>query len=404
MSRTQVKFLHISDLHLDRELGGKLKLPYEKAEQRRRELRDAFGRALDIARDDNVEIILIAGDLWEEETLSPDTVQFVLDKLGAAVVPVVIAPGNHDYYSPGSHYSSDITYARFGREWPANVTIFRDYDLTTTPVVGLEGVIVSGLAYHSNQPVVVRKLAEKAESREGMLHLAVIHGSRDDSLPPGKMRTLPFSDEELFAQPFDYTALGHYHSPLRIRDQKGMVRAAYPGCTAALTIDDTGEHGAFIGVARKGGVDDSALRSIPLDHRRCHRLKLDISGLTHVQAVEAKIREGLQGLGVKPDDMALVELSGTYPQMTRLVFNDEFVKSLCWHVQIEADGILPEWEVSSGDELNPRTTEALYRVRIHRMMDEAAKRGDEAEVRRLKYALFYGLDALYGRTVTPRSL
>ncbi len=401
--RTSLKFLHLADLHLDRSMsGGKLKLPFDKAEQRRRELREILGRAVETARSENVEVILIPGDFWEEEELSPETVLFVLERLGAAGVPVVIAPGNHDFHSPAGHYSNDIVHARFGKEWPKNVTIFRDYELTTIQIPGLDDVSITGLAYHSNLAVQGRKLAEKVARANASVHIALIHGSRDDNIPPGKMRTLPLSDAELLAQPFDYTALGHYHTRAHVTDSEGRIRAAYSGSTAALSVEDAGEHGALVGVAMPGGARPENLRFIELDNRRIHRVQLDVSGEPHVHAVEEKLAASLQNLEVRPEDMLFVELTGTYPQGNRIALGEEFVRGLCWHTRVDSSNVVQEWDLDAPDTLNPRTTEALFRSRIHKMMEDAADRGNDAEAKRLQNAMFYGLDALHGRSIAPR--
>ncbi len=401
--RSSLKFLHLADLHLDRSFsGGKLKLPFDKAEQRRRELREILGRAVESARTENVEVILIPGDLWEEEELSPETVQYVLERLGAAGVPVVIAPGNHDFHSPAGHYSSDIIKARFGKEWPKNVTIFQYYELTTVQIPDLDDVSITGLAYHSNLAVQGRKLAEKVKRASTDIHIAMIHGSRDDSIPPGKMRTLPFSIEELLAQPFDYTALGHYHKRSEIRDAQDRVRGAYTGSTAALSIEEDGEHGVFVGTIRAGGVKPDEMKFIPLDNRQIHVIGLDVSGLSHVHAVEEKINSIAFERKITQNDMLYIELTGTYPQGNRITLSEEFQRGLCWHCRVETSGVLQEWSMSTPDSLNPRTTEALFRTRIHKMMEDASDRGDDAEVKRLQNAMYYGLDALHGRSISPR--
>lgn len=400
--RTSLKFLHLADLHLDRSFsGGRLKLPFDKAEQRRRELRDILDRAMEVARAEKVEIILIPGDLWEEDELTPDTVQMLLERLGAIGIPVVIAPGNHDYHSPAGHYSNDILRARFGKEWPPNVTIFRDYELSTLSIPGLEDVAITGLAYHSNLPLQGRKLAEKTTRAASIIHLALIHGSRDDCLPAGKMRTLPFSVEELLTQPFDYTALGHYHKRSEICDSHDLIRAAYPGSTAALSIDEEGEHGVIVGTVRQGGVHREDMKFIPLDKRRIHSLSLNVTGLTHIRAVEEKVKELTIENSVDQNDLLHLELSGTCPQGNRLALSEDFVRGLCWHCRIDTSNLLQEWSLNSPESLHPRTTEALFRSRIQKMIDEATDNGNDAEAKRLLNAMFYGLDALHGRSITP---
>lgn len=54
------------------------------------------------ASERDVDLLLIAGDLYEQERFTPSTANFLRDELEAFERPVFISPGNHDYYSPTS--------------------------------------------------------------------------------------------------------------------------------------------------------------------------------------------------------------------------------------------------------------------------------------------------------------
>ncbi len=55
-----------------------------------------------LGRDQGVEAICIAGDTYEHDFVREDTVEFLRNLLSDARVPVLITPGNHDPYMPGS--------------------------------------------------------------------------------------------------------------------------------------------------------------------------------------------------------------------------------------------------------------------------------------------------------------
>jgi len=398
-----IKFLHLADVHLDQPMwGGKLKFSREKALQRSREIREALLRALELAATEHVDLIIIAGDLWEEDNLSPDTIPFVMDSLGSCDIPVVISPGNHDYYSPSSHYSSDITAARFGKRWHSNIHIFQDYDFSHLTIPGLDGLCITGIAYRSNQSVSIRRFGEKIVVPEADFHLAVIHGSRDLHLPAGKMMTLPFSDEELLAQPFDYTALGHYHHMATIQDDSKMIRAAYPGSLCALSVSEKGHHGVLIGELTKGGVKPDALHFHEIDQRRIIRFNLDISGLGHAQAIEQKIVDALSVAETRPVDIVHINLKGSFITGSRIALSDQLGDDLCYHLQVDTSRVRPEWSLDDDPSLNPRTTEAIYRNKMRELIDAAAAKDDREELSLLQNALYYGLDALQGWEIHPR--
>src|SRR5205085_2927843 len=101
-----------------------LGLPLAKREQRRRELTAALRHTCDLARDEGASVLLLPGDLFDHEGVSRDTLAEAADILGGCGLSIVIAPGNHDFYSPSSYYNPLLLRSRHGFDWPANVHLF----------------------------------------------------------------------------------------------------------------------------------------------------------------------------------------------------------------------------------------------------------------------------------------
>src|SRR2546421_13117680 len=108
-----MRICHIADVHLDRPFVG---MSQAAAEERRRELWDAFRRCLSAAKESGAELLTIGGDLWEEEHVQPDTRNSVAHELAKLDMDVLIACGNHDPRAPGGNYDRAT--------WPPNVHIF----------------------------------------------------------------------------------------------------------------------------------------------------------------------------------------------------------------------------------------------------------------------------------------
>jgi DNA repair exonuclease SbcCD nuclease subunit len=92
--------LLLADLHLD--------APFRWAgpragRLRRQRLRAVLKRAVTLAQERQVGAIRCAGDLYEQERFTPDTLAFLSSAFAdAAPIRVVGAPGDHDWYGPGS--------------------------------------------------------------------------------------------------------------------------------------------------------------------------------------------------------------------------------------------------------------------------------------------------------------
>src|SRR3982074_736444 len=115
-----LRLLHFADLHLDRSFASE-RLYGVGAQRRRGDLRAALERIVLRARDAQVDLITCGGDLFEQDHVPRDTAAFVVQTLGGAGLPVLIAPGNADPAVPSSPY-------RYLR-WPDNVTITAHDDL-----------------------------------------------------------------------------------------------------------------------------------------------------------------------------------------------------------------------------------------------------------------------------------
>ena len=118
-----MKFVLFSDLHLDSpfqwagpSLGRKLRLG----------LRETLDRICRLAVDEGADALLCAGDLYEQESFTPDTAEYLRSSFEKLTpLRVFIAPGNHDWYGPTALY----------REvpWSPNVRVFDESRLTARP-------------------------------------------------------------------------------------------------------------------------------------------------------------------------------------------------------------------------------------------------------------------------------
>ena len=90
-----MKLIHCSDLHLDSALGSNL-LP-EKAKERNAELCATFARLVRFAVHEQVDAVLIAGDLFDSDRVQLRTANFVLEQIRSAQnVTFFYLRGNHD--------------------------------------------------------------------------------------------------------------------------------------------------------------------------------------------------------------------------------------------------------------------------------------------------------------------
>ncbi len=264
-----LKVLHGADFHLDAPFRA---LPPHKAAQRRAEQRELLGRMAETVRHEGVDLVLLAGDLLDSDQIYGETAQILAQSLENMKVPVLIAPGNHDFWSARSPY------ARIS--WPENVYIFHTAHIEGVKLEKL-GCTVYGAAFTASSRT--DRVLEGFRAQGEGLQLMVLHGSTVPTDTYG-----PISAAEIAASGLDYLALGHIHAATQI-NQEGNTFWAYPGCPEGRGFDETGEKGVYLLEVDKGQVNG---RFYPLCRRRYVEKTVDLDGRSAEEALRSVLPEG----------------------------------------------------------------------------------------------------------------
>ena len=215
MPRRPLRVLHTADVHLDGDVGGG---PEHQAAHRERGRR-VLQRIVDGALADAVDLVLIAGDLFDHNRVPDATVAFVREELARLRQPVVILPGNHDaLYAKSIYDRHDFSLAA------PHVHVIRQLAGETLEFPELE-LSVWGRAMEEHTPA-FSPLANLPRRDDRRWSIAMGHGffyperQRPD-------RSSPIFAEEIRDSGWDYLALGHHHVATDVT--QGRVTAHYPG-------------------------------------------------------------------------------------------------------------------------------------------------------------------------------
>lgn len=277
-----LKILHCGDLHLDSPFSG---LTHARSEARREELRDTFTYMMNYAQSEHIDLLLIAGDLFDSGFVHRDTLTLLCERFAALSCPVLISPGNHDPYTATSLYASG--------KLPPNVHVFssalparRDY-----PELG---VSVTGYAFTSDR---YEGNPLDAPYELHPEHLNVLLGHADLNAPLSKYAPLPLRSLEKSG--FAYAALGHVHNPPRAV-RVGKTTVAYCGVGEGRSFDEPGFGGARLCTIDRTdhGIDVTTKRLI-FSRRRYMIEQIDVDGAERDEDIAVRIREriALQGYG-----------------------------------------------------------------------------------------------------------
>lgn len=191
-----LRFLHTADIQIGMAAPGvgHMAVPMQEARV------EALGRVLSLAREQRVDFVVVAGDLFEHNRVSDAVVQRVAHTLRRAALPVFIIAGNHDYYGTSSVYLRE-TFRQSGATVLGEQTplVLAELDVTLYPCSCMETRSPeSPIAWVQKQPGTT-------------YHVCIAHGNLVEHIA-GSNHDFPLRAADITQLGMDYTALGHWHS------------------------------------------------------------------------------------------------------------------------------------------------------------------------------------------------
>ena len=273
-----MKFIHTADLHLDSPLRGLSSYADAPAERLRTATRDAFHNLVTQAIDEQVDFMVIAGDVYDGDWKDFNTGLFFIRqmcRLRNSGIPVYLLYGNHD---------ADSEMTR-GLELPDNVQVFSSRKAETFRIesrkVALHGRSFKVAATTENL------LPGYPEPVAGWLNIGVLHTALEGNAEHA--RYAPCSVAELQAKGYQYWALGHVHEHWV---QRGDVTIAYPGNLQGRHIRELGARGALLVTAEDGEITE--LERLEVDVLRWHTLDIDISAAADLRSAVRMVGQAME--------------------------------------------------------------------------------------------------------------
>ena len=300
-----MKVLHSADWHLDAPMTGKTE---EQARFLRQELGKIPERIATLAKEENCDLVLLAGDLFDG-AYTQDSFRKVYAALESVKVPVFITPGNHDFIQPNSPYVAEI--------WPENVRIFKHAAMEAVTLPQLNCTIY-GAGYEAMDcPSLLAHFRAEGDSK---WHIGVLHGDATNT----SSSYCPVSPQQVRLSGLDYLALGHIHKTDSFRS--GDSLCAWPGCPMGHGYDETGIKGVIL----LEFADTIKAQFRPLDTPRFYDEALEVgsdaqqalASLLPGVATEDFYRVTLTGYA---DELNLDELAAQFPQVKNLILRDKTI-------------------------------------------------------------------------------
>ena len=275
-----MKFIHTADIHLDSPLSGLAAYKDAPVGLLRNVTRDAFTRLVDLAIEEAVDFMVIAGDLYDGSWKDYNTGHFFcreMGRLNKVNIPVYLLFGNHDA-------DSEMTKKLM---LPGNVHQFESRK-TSTFLIDTLKVALHGRSYR--QAATVENLAHGYPAPlVGWLNIGVLHTALEGYAAHANYA--PCSVAELAAKGYDYWALGHVHEHAVIQKWPWIV---FPGNLQGRHIRESGPRGAVMVTADASGIQ--TVDRLLVESLRWQVLAVDVSEANSLQEVVRLVGMGFERL------------------------------------------------------------------------------------------------------------
>jgi DNA repair protein SbcD/Mre11 len=311
-----MKFIHAADIHLDSPLRGLQRYEGAPVEEIRGATRRAFENLIQLAIDEEVAFVLLAGDLYDGDWKDYNTGLFFtrqMSRLQDAGVLAYVVAGNHDA-------ASQITKTL---RPPQNVHVFGTRAPDTVLLEKL-GVAIHGQGFSTR--AVTDDLTQRYPLADSdLFNIGLLHTSLDGR--PGHEVYAPCTLDGLRSRGYQYWALGHVHKREVVAEEPWIV---FPGNTQGRHARETGSKGCSLVTVEASTVATVEHRS--LDVVRWSACAVDLTEATTLDDVYDRVGHALAAAVDDAEDRlvaARLRLEGACPVHTRLRAERERVTNEC---------------------------------------------------------------------------
>ena len=306
----EFSFIHAADLHLDSPLRGLD--AHAPADRIRGATRQALAKLVQLALREQVQFVLLAGDLYDGDWKDWRTGQYLVEQLAQlkrAGIAIYAISGNHDA-------EQVLT-----KQLPFPGDLLPPRKPVTRIVPGLP-VAIHGQSF-ATRAVVENLALGYPPALEGHFNIGLLHtacGSTEHD------NYAPCTAEDLAAKDYDYWALGHVHTRRVVATAPWIV---FPGNLQGRNVREEGSKGATLVHVSSGRVAQAVHQ--PLDVLRWARRTLDCTGFKDAEAVQRGLAPLLSAEVMEAEGRLLavrLTLTGACPAHAALAADPEATRQM----------------------------------------------------------------------------
>jgi DNA repair exonuclease SbcCD nuclease subunit len=361
------RFLHTADWQLGKPF---THIPGDSGAELRAERISTVRRIAELARDKQLDAVLVAGDAFDSNDVANKTIVRAIDALTPFPGKWIFLPGNHD-----AALGHSVWTRMRELDLPSNIIIADRPE----PIVGWEGraAVLPAPLRRKRESLDQTEWFDDAPSPEGSCRIGLAHGSVAGRLPDTADAANEIPGDRAERAKLCYLALGDWHGALKIAPRTWYSGSPEPDRHKA-------NESGFVQLVEIDGPGAPERTDMISVGRFCW-IRLDIELL---DGTCQKLVEVLHGLPSEHHRCVVsLNLSGSISLAERRRLERE-IKS--WeprlhHLDVDDSGVIDD---PTADDLDALDTSGFVRLAVDRLKEQATG-GPEAEVARMALRMIY---------------
>ena len=302
---------------------------------------DAISRIGELAREHDVNHVLVAGDVYDHATPSPRTRNQVIERMGAFTsVQWHLLPGNHDPYQPNGLWDQLRS-----RGLPANIHLHTES--AATVIEQNTAVLLPAPLKHRRTLNDPTAWMDDQFDEPGLIRIGIAHGSVYGFETNEEQRSNPIDPMRPQLARLDYLALGDWHGELKVNE-----RCWYSGTPETDSFQTHGEGTALL-VEIDGPNEVPTVTRLSTGQYRWHSLDERVDDTEDIDLLEHNLRNVNDDLNHTLVDL---KISGALSLADLLHFEDRIVEGVAaalFHLRIDRSTLFPEPTDDDLDNIDP---------------------------------------------------
>lgn len=294
-----IRFLHTADWQIGKQFAN---IPGDPGAALRIQRLDTVKRIAELAQQRQVDAVLVAGDVFEDNAVSDETLRRTINAMTPYKGTWVLLPGNHDSALTQSVWSR----LRRLEVVPENVILA---DQPEPIELSHQQLVVLPAPLQRRHEV--RDLTDwfdSYRSESGIFRIGLAHGSVTNRLPEAAEAQNPIADTRVETANLDYLALGDWHGTLEVANrawyagtpEPDRFKANEPGNVLLVELSE-------IGVAPR-------IEKIPVGHYQWAQASFEVMDEQSISLLDSQFA----ALGESDRVLMRLRIAGTVDLGTRL--------------------------------------------------------------------------------------